>query len=150
MSSKIEKISHYGIVVIAVAAVVVSFWQVRILQDHNKLSVRPLMDFHLGTSVDSVLSVSISNRGIGPAIIQDISYIYQDSVYKELGLVLIRADLQDDVKRVVGYGKNTVFSPNTEFTILRIGSRDNKRIGISVRIIYQSIYEEEFEMNLSF
>lgn len=150
MSSRIEKLSHYGIVVIAVAAVVVSIWQVRILQDHNKLSVKPLMDFLLVTNADSVLSVSISNRGIGPAIIQDISYVYEDSIHKECFSVLKEANILEKVTTQMNYGKNTVLSPDSEFVILEVKKKDFKPIGISVYIKYESIYEDEFEMDLSF
>lgn len=150
MSSGIEKLSHYGIVVIAVAAVVVSIWQVRILQDHNKLSVKPLMDFLLVTNEDSVLNVSISNRGIGPAIIQDIKYTYQDSTASEWYPILSSANILERVTTQMNYGKNTVLSPDSEYTILRVKKANYAPIGIRVDITYQSIYEEEYEINIRF
>ncbi len=150
MSSRLEKLSHYGIVVIAVAAVVVSVWQVKILQDHNKLSVKPLMDFLIITSEDSILSVSISNRGIGPAIIQDISYVYEDSIHREWYTVLTAAGVFERTTRQINYGKNTVLSPDNEFVILEIQKEDYEPIGISMKVIYQSIYEDEYEMSLKF
>ena len=150
MASKLEKLSHYGILVVALSAVFISVWQVKILQDHNKLSVKPLMDFHLVTNrKDSVLTVSISNRGIGPAIIQEISYTYQDSTYSEFYSVLMNAGVLDNVQAQVGYGKNTVLSPDSEYTILKV-KKETPRIGIAVKIVYQSIYKEEFEKNFSF
>ncbi|MEP5613314.1 MAG: hypothetical protein ABJP45_13765 [Cyclobacteriaceae bacterium] len=150
MSDKLERLSQIGIIIIALAAVFVAVWQVKILQDHNKLSVRPLMDFLLVTNEDSVLNVSISNRGIGPAIIQEISYTYQDSVHREWYGILSAADLLEATTTQMNYGKNTVLSPNTEFKILGVKKKNHQQIGISVKIIYQSIYEEEFELNLTF
>ncbi len=147
MSSRIEKLSHYGIVVIAVVAVVVSIWQVRILQNHNKLSVKPLMDFLILTE-DSVMNLSISNRGIGPAIIQDITYVYEDSVHGEWYSVLSQAGVLEDAITQMNYGKNTVLSPDTELIILRLKKKDFEPIGISLDIFYESIYEDKYEMNI--
>ncbi len=150
MSSRLEKLSHYGIVVIAVAAVVVSIWQVRILQDHNRLSVKPIMDYGFENEANDIFSVSISNHGIGPAIIQDISYVFEDSVYQEWDSILLAANLMDDVTARMSYGKNTVLSPNSKYVILKMRKKNPKPIGISINITYQSIYEDEFELKLKF
>jgi len=49
-------------------AVVVSIWEVRISQAHNKLSVRPFMDSFTGWVGQDEWSFSLSNEGVGPAI----------------------------------------------------------------------------------
>ena len=150
MSRKLEQLSHYGIVVIALSAVVVSIWQVRILQDHNKLSVKPLMDFIIYSKNNESLEVKISNRGIGPAIIDGITYSFGGKDYQDWEGVLVAAGIKENVTSRLGYSPGTVLSPDSELLILKLTKEDYKSIGIGVNIVYKSIYEDKFTMKFSF
>jgi hypothetical protein len=150
----LERLSHYAILVIALLAVVVSVWQGQILQAHNKLSVKPFMDYLTATRADStntiIQSVTLSNRGIGPAIIQDVTYSFKNVDFNTLTEVLDSVGIRSEVRTMYEYGENTVLSPDNELLVLRIEKKDYKRIGISVSIQYQSIYEEDFELSFGF
>ena len=58
-------------VVIAVCALVATLWQEASSREHNRLSVRPILDIVIGLASDSSpAGVSLENRGVGPAIIR--------------------------------------------------------------------------------
>lgn len=61
-----------GIACIALGA---TLWQARISHQHNRLSVRPVIETHVAWSNDRDgphLTVSLENRGIGPGTITDL------------------------------------------------------------------------------
>ena len=86
--SKIEKISHYGVVVIATLAVVVSIWQVRISErqleiqrEHNRLTVKPEITISQSISGEqSQFELRIMNKGFGPARIKNLELNYPEDV----------------------------------------------------------------------
>jgi len=85
---KIEKLSQYAVIIIALSALFVSVWQVRISHQHNKLSVKPYLDFHL-IQIDSTLEVSFSNEGFGPAIIKKMTFTHNGKNYESLQDLLV-------------------------------------------------------------
>lgn len=57
----------------AVAALAVSIWQVIAIQQHQELSVMPLMAVNEGWSGDETfVGIQISNQGLGPALVKPI------------------------------------------------------------------------------
>ncbi|MDN5199785.1 hypothetical protein QQ008_00385 [Fulvivirgaceae bacterium BMA10] len=142
--SKTERLSHYGILIIAISALVVSVWQVRILQQHNKLTVKPYLDFTIVYSSEKIMKVTLSNQGFGPAIFEKLTYKYQGKEYSSWEEVLKEANQWENVKGWFNYGPNTIMAPGSELTLLRLAKEDFKQIGIQLDIVYQSIYEENF------
>lgn len=152
--TKTEKLSHYAIVLIAVMAVVVSVWQVRISQEHNKLSVRPYMDFFYGWNEKGNLQLDISNQGVGPAIIQKIDYNYNGQTYPSWDEMLKAANLYDQRRASINFSNNSPFASGKEQTFLEIEISEEERRerlkGIELVIHYESIYEEKFELPITF
>ena len=147
--TKTEKLSHYSVVLIAVLAVVVSIWQVRISQEHNKLSVRPYMDFFYGWNNDRYLELQLSNQGVGPAIITSVEYFYNDEKFSSWDEVLRKADLIDRRKNSYTYSGNSPFASGKEvsFLVLDIKETETQLIApLRIIIHYESIYEEDFEL----
>ncbi|MDP2228974.1 MAG: hypothetical protein Q8J78_16030 [Moraxellaceae bacterium] len=62
-------------VVIAALAFIATMWQGFLARQHNRLSVRPLIDFDFNKSPDTNISISIKNLGVGAAIIKSIHII---------------------------------------------------------------------------
>lgn len=142
----LEKLSQYSIILISISALFVSIWQINISQNHNKLSVKPYLDYHL-TQIDSVLSVNISNSGFGPAIIKKITFIHNDKKYNSLEKLL--QDL-DEIKNRRGsyqFSKNSIIP--AEKTKLLVQLRGEHLRNVQVKIEYKTIYEEKekFEFN---
>ncbi len=142
-----EKLANYSTILIAVSALVVSVWQVRLFQEHNKLSVKPYLDYHL-LQEDSTLTVSFSNKGLGPAIVKDITFGYQEKQYPSLSEVLKAADEQNNILTSFNYGKNSVTSSGEKKLLVKLV--DSNLREIKVTIIYETIYEERDKFEFSF
>ena len=66
--------------IIAVLAFFVALWQVISSRKHNKLSVQPYLDETLSSdSVNLICKFEISNKGLGPAIINTSQYYLDGS-----------------------------------------------------------------------
>lgn len=150
--TKTERLSHYAIMVVAVSALVVSVWQVKISQEHNKLSVRPYLDFFSGWN-GSTWRLDMSNEGVGPAVITRVDYIYNGVTYNELDDMLNAANLKAKRTNSTNFGKNSPFAVEKTVVFLELNRQDSvlrRPLGISISVKYQSIYEEPFELNLDF
>ena len=150
--TKTEKLSHYSVVFIAVLAVVVSIWQVRISQEHNKLTVRPYLDYFYGWSPKG-FRLELSNQGFGPAIIKNIDYRFDGKSYKNWDEVLTAANLRDKRTNSYTYSSNSPFASGKEVEFLELDINQSE-IGLlktlSVIIYYESIYKEDFDLRIDF
>lgn len=70
-SISVKSIGDAATVVVAVCALVATFWQITTTRRHNRLSVRPLLKFtrYYASAPDVNLGLYIENYGVGPAII---------------------------------------------------------------------------------
>ena len=144
---KIEKLSNYSVVLIALLALIVSIWQVRLFKNHNKLTVKPYLDSHV-IQQDSTLVVAFSNKGLGPAIIQDMSYEVNGKEYSTVLELLRAGGDQENILSTYNYQKGSVLSSNEEKIITEL--KNPKFRGVTVRVEYQSIYEEKGEIEFTF
>lgn len=150
--TKTERLSHYAIMVVAVSALVVSVWQVKISQEHNKLSVRPYLDFFSGWDY-GVWRLDMSNEGVGPAVIKRVDYTYDGVTYNQLDEMLEAANLRVKRMNSTNFGKDSPFPVEKTVVFLELNRADSslsKPLGISVSVKYESIYKGPFELNLDF
>ncbi len=145
--SKSEKLTQFSVMLIAVCAVVVSVWQVRISQQHNRLSVMPYLDFFSGWQTDSTWRMNLMNEGIGPAIIKATELSYDGKVYSHWDAVLDAAGLRDKRVNSTNVSNDSPFKIDKEvvFIELKGDPLDPKPFGIHVVIKYTSIYEGEIQ-----
>ncbi|WP_420385997.1 hypothetical protein [Roseivirga sp.] len=151
--SKTEKLSHYAVVLIAVMAVIVSFWQVRIAQEHNRLSVRPYMDFFYGWTSATNLQLKLSNQGVGPAIITQVEHYYKGQRYNTWDDLLKASGLNEYRKSSYQYGGKSPFASGNEIVFLELELSENEKSLLNeIRTIvhYESIYQEPFELEIIF
>jgi hypothetical protein len=64
-----ETVTAICAVVIAVASLIVSVYQTRAMQQHNRHSVRPILQLHRGWPVGGRAGIRLINSGLGPAVI---------------------------------------------------------------------------------
>ncbi len=155
--SKTEKLSHYGVLIIALTAVVVSVWQGQLSQrqleialEHNKLTVRPYLEIDRSiNSSDQLLEINLTNQGFGPAVIESLTLTYQDAEYQGWNAVLSAANENGNIRQIHNYDVGSVVAPGTETTMLRLKS-DQRRKGIGVKIKYRSIYKELDSASVNF
>gem|GEM_PF-1172909 len=148
-----EKITQFGVVAIAVCAVVVSIWQTRISQQHNRLSVMPYLDFFSGWTSDSTWRLDLMNEGIGPAIIKSTELTYKGKVYSHWDAVLEAANLKGERVNSTNIGVDSPFKIDKEIVFLEIKNDPSnpKTFGIDILIKYTSIYGGEIqELPISF
>ncbi len=144
---KIEHLSHYAVIIIALSALFVSVWQVRISHQHNKLSVKPYLDFHL-IQIDSTLEVSFSNEGFGPAIIKKIIFNHNGKEYESLQDLLVGTGEIENRLGSYNYSENTIIAGGDHKFLVKLKNRETR--GIKVQIEYMTIYEEKGVFNFSF
>lgn len=144
---KLETLSHYAVILIALLAFVVSVLQTQIQHHHNKLSVRPILNANID-QIDSTMTAYIINKGVGPAIIQEVSFTYEGKVYHETEKLLIETGLSKD--RIGGYTLNptTVISASEHRLLVKMRGRELK--GVTVHLVYASVYEEVYELDFTF
>ena len=140
--NKIERLSHYGILMIALCALFASIWQGRIAHRHNKLTVKPYLDSSIVQENDTH-KVTFSNEGFGPAILKKISFSYQGKTYDSLYEALEAANEKENVTGSFNYGENTIIAPGT--TKLLVSFQGRKLRNITVTMVYESIYKERYE-----
>lgn len=79
-----EKWTAVATVVMAICALVTSLWQGYTMQQHNKLSLRPYLEFEVNTDpVDAEhteLLVYVNNNGVGPAEVTSLQIRLHDKV----------------------------------------------------------------------
>jgi len=156
--SKTDKLSHYAIVFIAVMAVVVSIWQVRISQEHNKLSVKPFMDSFTGWVSAEEWMITLTNEGVGPAIIVGIDYNVNGKTYKNWDSVFEAMELERS-RRTASYNFDYPSPFATEKKINFLGLKLTEEeyrgtlkgnMGVEAIIYYESIYKEPFKSVITF
>ncbi len=145
--SKVERLSHYAVIVIALVAVVVSFWQLQLTHKHNRLSVKPYFDAHL-IQVDSVLTVSFSNEGFGPAIIKQMSFVYNGKTYSSLEKYLEASGEKKNRMASFNYNKNSVIASGDKKLLVKLKGMQYR--AVKVVIDYESIYEEKRTYDFQF
>ncbi|MCE7995729.1 MAG: hypothetical protein HEP71_27365 [Roseivirga sp.] len=155
--SKPERLSHYGVLIIALTAVVVSVWQGRLSQrqleialEHNKLTVRPYLEFVKNIDgANNLMEIHIGNQGYGPAVVESLLISYKNKQYDAWNPVLDAANESNNIRQIYNYSQGSVVAPGTDRTILRLKS-ENVTKGISVLIKYRSIYQELDSTSINF
>lgn len=151
--TKTERLSHYAIMVVAVSALVVSVWQVKISQEHNKLSVRPYLDFFSGWQSDDTWVLILSNEGIGPAIVKSIEYTFEGKVYTHWDAILEASGLREYRLGSLNIGLNSPVATEKTMTLLSLRRTETQfraDTGVKMLIKYESIYQEPFELEINF
>jgi len=147
--SKPERLSHYGILVIALTAVVVSVWQGRISQkqleiaiEHNKRTVRPYIEItKIIDGSDNLLEIEVSNQGYGPARIHKFELLHDGQVFDAWNPVLEAAGLNEGIRQLYNYNEGSVVAPGAPRIILRLKTPNTTK-NLGINIVYESIYQQ--------
>lgn len=77
-----EYIRDFGLLLVGVAALIVSLTQAKTLKQQNQGMVRPLLIADIDIREPDKVVATITNHGNGPAIIKDYALKYQKSLYR--------------------------------------------------------------------
>ncbi len=146
-----DKLANYAVVFIALTAVFISIWQGRLMQKHNELTVRPYFNFTKNwetTNDTKSFSLELANQGYGPAIFQDYYIEANGQKFDNWEAALRTYGLDTLITRSSIYTKGDVYASNQKQIVLRlVNYTPEMSKDIELRIVYQSIYEEEFEIS---
>lgn len=148
-TTKLEKISHYAVILIAMSALVVSVMQTRIQHNHNKLTVKPYLHNSLEQDIDNnLVSVYIVNDGFGPAIVENMKFTFNGKTYNSLEDYLNESGEIKNRRGSYNYSKNSVFKSDKKNLLVSL--KGIKFRNVRVDIIFKSIYKEKGSYSFSF
>lgn len=155
---------------IAVLAFLATAWQAWLAYNHNRLSVRPLLVWHISREVTpegASIIYSVKNLGLGPAVIKD-RYFTKDGVrFKppvnstdEVGAFLefVFGQMLDYQLRVFGLpGRGAAIPSQGEVIIAKIhfpraragqlATFEELAGDVNFHILYESMYLQQFEFD---
>lgn len=147
--------------VVAGCALFVTVWQTFVTRRHNRLSVRPHLDFGLKTAFGYPIVLNITNKGLGPALITSVSLLHDGKTY-EFSKTEVPSTLKTSCE-AMGLGQFTQFhvilpggalSPGDTLALITLTAPPNASqihnlavkyiMGIGFSIGYSSIYGEQY------
>ncbi|MGC0335277.1 hypothetical protein [Streptomyces sp. SLBN-8D4] len=149
-----ETVTAICAVVIAVASLVVSVYQTHATRQHNRHSVRPVLQLHRGWPVGGRAGIRLVNSGLGPAIIVETTLTVDDEVIGAWDAP--SADRVRDRLSVrpsaVTFNRGEVIATDYERYLLSVASYDpqdhtevenliNRRLTLTIH--YESLYGGE-------
>lgn len=169
----LSMVSSFISAVIAFAAVLFTRKELREYRNYNKLSIRPLLviRLHLGGS-QGKYGISVTNEGLGPALIKDLVVIIGHEKMKDLNdhgwnAAIEKLKLHDIASLfkfeviapcgVISHGdRKWLFYLNKDDANKSSDEKNRKRLenGIKhfdfdVRISYQSMFDDPYKISLS-
>ncbi len=156
-------------VIVAALAFIATLWQAWLAHKHNRLSVRPLLVWHIARSNNpgsAGITYSVKNLGLGPAVIRDRYFTKDKNRFIVPGLATdeVHAFLESVLGRRVQYrlrgfglpGKDSAIPSQSEFVIAAIdfpglpasglGNVEEMAGDINFHIKYESMYGEPFRL----
>lgn len=149
---------EWVIAIAALVALILTLYEIHSTRNHNKLSVKPLLNFHRETHRDdNIFSIEVENCGFGPAIVTDFIMKFNnvqitDNVMfntDELNKILNFACRTEYVIELIP--KNYTIKTDQKFTLFKITCDRSIRFPsdilskkLEIRIYFQSIYNDKF------
>ncbi len=154
-----DRIVSLSAIIIAVASIIVTVWQGFETRRHNRLSVRPKLEISFELKLkDNSFAYTLTNKGLGPAVITDVKFYVDGMVVQKGGFSIYdkfkeKLGLKDYKTLYTGIYPGKTIKSNEEIDIIRffLKEKDNPRNFISrvyrrvvIEIGYKSMYGEEF------
>ena len=157
---KSETVYMISASMVAIIALIVSVWQGYETRRHNRLSVKPFLTFTKNFNPSNTddpnvpsYQLTIKNSGTGPAIIKSFTLSYQNKVIEKstdfnLWQSVLNQAAEKDLKiyQAASYDSGDVIEIGLSKSIIKINYSEPSLRKVKLRIVYQSIYEEEFEI----
>ena len=166
-----QNVIAVGVTLISVCALIVSVTQTRIMIQQSELmdtqaraSVRPILYFGRSRAFDPQtrqlidFRMGVSNRGVGPALIDDVSIEYHEEFVHDWADLFSRMNLPDSVPdhATTSRIENLTLQAGQDIAILDLS--DNLNLGraiymsldsLKINILYSSIYGDQYELRRS-
>jgi len=145
-----------GTMLVAVCALATSLWQGYSMQQHNKLSLRPYLEFEvnrkqIGTD-NFGLEVSVNNNGLGPAEVTSLQIRLRDQelsnteqIWSAMGLDINKGCFgYGTVQRFYKVGDKQMVIRAAGACVLTKAQLDALLNNLSMTLEYRSLYSETF------
>lgn len=152
--TKSEKLQSAIALLVAIFALLISVWQGCEQRRHNRYSIRPLLNFDVQSS-NETKNIQLANEGLGPAIFKRFSIeIDGQKLDGKDGnpwvTVLEKRGLTNKISQMYYYNVGTIMKPSRTVGLLTWEADSLRVLDITIDIIYESIYEEEFRIRENF
>ncbi len=158
-----EKWTAISTILMAICALGTSFWQGYTLKQHNKLSVRPMLQFEANFQPNSDNKISyevlVNNNGLGPAEVIKAQFILNGQTYDNAHQIWPALGFQlnpnclgaghvkrfykvEDQQMVIRTLDTPCFLSDEQYQTL-----DQQ---LQIRLVYRSLYDEEFTVSWGF
>ncbi len=151
---KHENLQSLIAITIATLAVVISIWQGFEQRRHNRLSVKPLLNFET-VAHNQTKTIRLSNDGLGPAIIKEF-YVTMDgekidaNVQNPWTPVVENRGLTGQVSQMWYLAESSILKPEKSYNLLSWPLDSMAQLDIQVVIAYESIYQQGFRISEDF
>jgi len=114
-----EAVVSFFVISTAVAALYLSWSQVQVSREHNRLSTQPLLNVYPTTDEsddeagEDELGVYVENKGLGPALVKSVVYFLDKKQYVPRGQAAALEEIGDLAKSsgIVKYRKTEEIAP---------------------------------------
>ena len=163
-----DKIIGLSAMLISLLTLIIFIYQTNLMREQSRLSVTPRIAFN--TSLDtpdstSIFSYYITNKGLGPAIIESIEIIHEDKRYQlnfqdfvknafpkfnDYGIIIQNMSLVSGVTLSQSESikfftfKFDVRNRDSFFKYLKV--KDDGGLPFDIEVIYSSIYGEKWKL----
>ncbi len=143
-----QKLNSISVVIIALSAVVVAIWQTELTRQHNRRTVKPYLDIDI--IFDDQTSLTIKNKGEGAALITYFGLELNGSAYSDWSSLFEAVDpeLRTGLSRT--FEEGDVIGAHEELILCSLPPNSPKKVDITLKIGYESIYGDFEEFNTSF
>ena len=142
---------------IALFALIATIWQVLITRKHNKLTVKPILSFHIELSSHSdKIGICIINKGVGPLILTEsiISKAGKSSYLHKKDYMKLFPSINNPSFHFGIPARNCAILPNENVWLISCSKHKEQDAfidlmssefkGLYIEIKYKSIYDEKF------
>lgn len=167
-----QNIIAVGVTIISLCALIVSVVQTRVLQEERevlqqnaKATVWPRIEiwktqgFSKTDGQINMFSISVTNSGVGPAIITDVKVTYNDSIAHYWDHLFHLQEIPDSVKyyHYSSTINNKIIKAGDSFDALNLNTNlpladafYKKLEGVTIVIYYESIYGDKWKYKCDF
>ena len=154
-----DTIVSLSAIVIAVVSIIIAIWQGIETRKHNRLSVQPKLDISYSLDYkDSLAQLSITNNGLGPAIIEDATATIDSTLFR-ISEINEYLDFQEQIGlkgipttyEILKKGASIISKEIKPVLIVEMKHLEKLNLNpvslfndVKVNVIYRSLYEEEF------
>jgi hypothetical protein len=123
---KSEMIVALSAVFVSVATLFVYIYQAKIMQGQQHAAVWPHLEWRYGFRSDDGFTLTVVNKGVGPAIVKSSKMTYDGLEVKDSRELLSKFVNLDSVGFFYSSVNNMVIAPNEKIEVVHLYVKDNK------------------------